>query len=137
MPQTTQRIVPMIVFTDAPAGLEFLTRAFGFTETERLDMPDGTVGHAEVAFEGSVVMVASANDGIPDLGVPRLRSPMDLPAHEVQIRVYVDDLDSHFERARAAGAEIIVPPADQGYGERIYRAADPEGHRWIFAQRLR
>jgi uncharacterized glyoxalase superfamily protein PhnB len=51
--------------------------------------------------------------------------------------VVVDDVDAHHERARAAGATIAAAPADQPHGSRIYRAVDPEGHRWIFSQPIR
>jgi uncharacterized glyoxalase superfamily protein PhnB len=51
--------------------------------------------------------------------------------------VYVDDVDRHFARARQAGAAIIEEPSDQSYGDRRYGAADPEGHHWYFAQRIR
>lgn len=136
VPGIAQRIVPMIVYHDAPAALDFLCRAFGFEERGRLTMPDGSIGHAEVAYRDGVVMVASATDGYPDLGVPPLRPPKGAPAHHVQIRCYVDDVDAHCDRARAAGARIIVEPQDQEYGERTYRAEDPEGYRWIFAAPL-
>ena len=46
---------------------------------------------------------------------------------------WIDDVDAHHARARAAGAIITVPPTDQDHGARVYRAIDPEGHRWIFA----
>ena len=50
--------------------------------------------------------------------------------------MYVDDVDAHCERARAAGAEIVGEPADQPYGDRRYEAHDPEGQAWFFAQRV-
>jgi uncharacterized glyoxalase superfamily protein PhnB len=53
------------------------------------------------------------------------------------VHVYVDDVDAHFERARAAGATILEEPADQPYGDRRYAAEDPEGHQWFFAQHVR
>jgi PhnB protein len=50
------------------------------------------------------------------------------------VHVYVDDLDAHYERARAAGAKILTPLEDNpGVGQRQYRAEDLEGHRWMFA----
>jgi uncharacterized glyoxalase superfamily protein PhnB len=55
----------------------------------------------------------------------------------VGLYVLVDDVDAHYERARAAGAEILEEPADQEYGDRRYAAMDPEGHHWFFAQQLR
>jgi uncharacterized glyoxalase superfamily protein PhnB len=126
-----QTIVPMLVYADAPAALEFLAAAFGFTERYRMDMPDGSVGHAEVGLGDQVVMIASE---WPAGGVV---SPLRLPALHAQIFVRVDDVDAHHARARAAGATIAAEPADQEYGERTYRAIDPEGQRWIFGAPLR
>jgi uncharacterized glyoxalase superfamily protein PhnB len=48
----------------------------------------------------------------------------------------VDDVDAHYERARASGAAIVDPPADKPFGERQYTAVDPEGHRWTFSQHI-
>jgi uncharacterized glyoxalase superfamily protein PhnB len=53
------------------------------------------------------------------------------------LHVQVNDLDAHFERARAAGARIPSEPHDEPYGERIYRAEDLEGHRWMFAEPIK
>ena len=60
-----------------------------------------------------------------------------LPAVHSQVHCYVDDVDAHYERARAAGATIAAAPRDEDHGERSYRAVDPEGHRWIFATSVR
>jgi uncharacterized glyoxalase superfamily protein PhnB len=51
--------------------------------------------------------------------------------------VLVDDVDAHYERAEAAGAEVLEEPTDQDYGDRRYTARDLEGHHWYFAQRIR
>jgi uncharacterized glyoxalase superfamily protein PhnB len=122
-----QRIAPMLVYADAPAAIEFLGKAFGFDTRFRMDMPDGSVGHAELGFGDDVVMIASEweSGGVV--------SPLRLPALHAQIHVRVDDVDAHFARARAAGATIAAEPADQEYGARSYRAIDPEGQRWIFS----
>jgi len=122
-----QRFTPMIVYADAPAALAFLVEAFGFEQRFRMDMPDGSVGHAELGLGDEVVMLASE---WPAGGVV---SPRDLPAVHAQIHVRVDDVDAHYARARAGGATLATEPADQPYGVRSYRAIDPEGHRWIFA----
>jgi uncharacterized glyoxalase superfamily protein PhnB len=122
-----QSIVPMLPYADAPAAIAFLCRAFGFEERFRMDMPDGTIGHAELALGDGVVMLASVwRDG-------GLASPLELPALHAQIWCRVDDVDAHFARARAAGATLVGEPEDQDHGGRSYRALDPEGHRWIFA----
>ena len=64
-------------------------------------------------------------------------SPADLPAVPSQIFCYVDDVDAHHERARAAGATIAAEPKDEPHGDRMYRAVDPEGHRWMFATHVK
>jgi uncharacterized glyoxalase superfamily protein PhnB len=126
-----QRFTPMLVYADAPAALEFLAKAFGFAERYRMDMPDGSVGHAEVGLGDQVVMVSS------EWQAGGVVSPLRLEALHAQIFVRVDDVDAHHARARAAGATIAAEPADQEYGERTYRAIDPEGQRWIFGAPIR
>ena len=63
------------------------------------------------------------------------RNPRNLGQITQSLYVYVEDLDAHFERSRAAGAEIVEAPADQDYGDRRYGVRDPEGHQWFFASR--
>lgn len=125
-----QRIVPMLSYRDAPAAITFLCRAFGFAERFRFDMDDGRVGHAELGRDGNIVMLASE---WPESG---LVSPRALTGMHGQIMCYVDDVDAHFAAARDAGATIAAEPATQPHGNRIYRAIDPEGHRWIFATQV-
>ncbi len=125
------RVTPLLTYAEAPAAIEFLRDAFGFRVRERLDMEDGRVGHAELELEGGVVMLASL---WPDMG---FMSPRDLPGVHGQTYCFVDDVDAHYERARAAGATILTAPEDQFHGARMYRAVDLEGHRWIFATQVR
>ncbi len=125
-----QRLVPMLAYDDARAALDFLCRAFGFRERFCMDMPDGTIGHAEVELDGHVVMLATT------WRVGGLASPLELPAKHSQLLCYVDDVDAHHARAREAGATIVGEPEDQDHGARSYRALDLEGHRWIFATPL-
>jgi PhnB protein len=126
-----QRIIPFLAYADAPAAIEFLCKAYGFVEEYRLMMPDGRVGHAELALDTSKISLASLWE---ELG---FASPKDLGRVHAQLLCYVDDVDAHYERAKAAGATILDVPADQFHGDRIYRTVDPEGHRWIFATQVR
>ena len=126
-----QRLVPYLAYADAPAAIEFLCKAFGFEETYRYPMEDGRIGHAELAIGDNVVMLASV---FPEMG---FASPQDLEGIHCQMHCDVEDVDAHHARAREAGATITAEPADQPYGDRIYRATDPEGHRWIFSQHVR
>jgi uncharacterized glyoxalase superfamily protein PhnB len=130
-PAGQQRVAPYLSYADAPAAIEFLCKAFGFEEQFRLPMPDGRLGHAQLRFGENVVMLASA---FPEMGFV---SPRNLAGVPSQVHCWVDDVDAHYQRARAAGATIVAEPADQPYGDRSYRATDPEGHRWIFATHLR
>jgi PhnB protein len=128
---TAQRIVPMLVYKDAPAAIEFLCRVFGFEEKYRLPMPDGRVGHAELEYLGHGVTLSSE---YPEMG---LVSPQELPTRHMQLTCYVDDVDAHHAHAAGEGATILEAVEDQFYGDRKYRAVDCEGNRWIFATRVR
>jgi uncharacterized glyoxalase superfamily protein PhnB len=121
------RITPMLSYANAPAALEFLTTAFGFSETMRMEGEDGSIAHAEVELDGAKVALATTwTDG-------GLSTPHELGGVHTQLWVEVSDIEAHFERARAAGAVVIGMPVDQDYGYQTYRAIDPEGHHWYFA----
>ena len=130
-PEGMQRVIPHLVYADAPAALEFLVAAFGFEELLRFPGPEGKIMHAEVGYQGNVVMLAST---FPEMGHA---SPRDLPGHHASIMCYVDDVDAHFARAKAAGATIISEPEDKFYGDRMYGATDLEGHHWFFATHVK
>jgi uncharacterized glyoxalase superfamily protein PhnB len=122
-----QTITPYLLYDDAPAALEFLTRAFCFEETSRMTDENDRVAHAELRLGAGEIY----------LGQPEQpQSPRHFGGTPVLIHVYVDDVDAHCARARDAGAEIVDEPVDRDYGDRIYHARDPEGHSWYFAQRL-
>lgn len=133
-----QTIVPMIDYEDGPAAMDWLCRAFGFQERARLLEPDGRLSHGELTCRGGRLLLASPS---PDYRSPRSRRAQDererrlaaLPWVIDGILVYVEDIDAHYARAAAAGAIILSPPSDDGIG-RLYRAEDPEGHRWMFLQ---
>jgi uncharacterized glyoxalase superfamily protein PhnB len=120
-----QTIIPYLQYDDAPAAIAFLCAAFGFTEAMRYPMPDGTVGHAELAMGDDRVYLASVwrEGGFAPAG--------ELPGLHSQLFVRVDDVDAHFARARAAGATIAAEPHEE-HGQRMYRALDCEGQRWVF-----
>ena len=130
-PAGMQRIIPMLNYADAPAAIDFLVRAFGFRERRVYPMPDGRIGHAELALGDNVVMLASV---FPEMGQT---TPAQAGGWYSQVFCYVADVDAHHARAQAAGARITAEPEDQFHGERHYRAEDLEGHRWIFGQPVR
>jgi uncharacterized glyoxalase superfamily protein PhnB len=127
-PADTPRISPYLLYEDAGAAIEWLTRAFGMTERLRMTTDDGAVNHAEMRLDDGVVLL-----GHPG---PEYRNPNSTGNVHMSVRVYVDDVDAHYARAFDAGARIIEEPADQPYGERAYGALDLEGHHWYFASPL-
>jgi uncharacterized glyoxalase superfamily protein PhnB len=119
---TAPTVYPLMRFSDAPAAINFLERAFGFSRGAVHASPDGKIAHAELSLGPSVLMIGSDRDD------PRLGRPTGLG----WIYVAVDDTDAHCDRARAAGAEILAEPYDTDYGSRDYTARDPEGNQWHF-----
>jgi uncharacterized glyoxalase superfamily protein PhnB len=125
-----QRVYPYLLYEDAAAMIDWLERAFGFTEKLRFVGDDGSVGHAELEVGGGASIMLGAPGG-------DFRSPRHGGGAPAQVQVYVDDVDAHYERAKAAGAEIRQELADMPYGERRYDAYDAEGQLWMFSTRTR
>ena len=134
------RITPTVLYDDAAAALEWLAAAFGFTVRVRVEDDRGRIVHSQLAMVGGLVMVGQAGLS-PDrsyLASPRATGGANTQA----LLVHIDDADAHCERARAAGAVIVVEPETQDYGDdywvdRTYQARDPEGHNWWFVERVR
>ena len=132
-PDTTSGVTmfPFMRYRDARAAIDWLVRAFAFEERGVYPGPDGTIAHAELGRGGSVVMLGSAKED--NLG---LKAPRELGGATQGIYVYVLDIDEHYARAKAAGAEIIYELRTTEYGSREYGARDPEGHLWSFGTYL-
>jgi uncharacterized glyoxalase superfamily protein PhnB len=136
-----RRIVPMLAYEDAAGAIDWLCTAFGFEEDRsvRYTGEDGIVGHAEIERDGARVMLATPNADYQ--GPRRHRETCEAAARWLDnpwvidgVFVEVDDVDSHYDSAVAAGATILREPNEPGIGIRIYTAEDPEGHRWMFGQ---
>jgi uncharacterized glyoxalase superfamily protein PhnB len=141
MAQGYPAITPMLSYEDLADAIDWLGRAFGFRERMRMTNEHGTIGHAEMELGDGVIMLG--NPG-PNYQSPRrhaetcpdARKWSEVPFVIDGLHVLIDDVDRHYERARSAGARMLSEPADEPYGERIYRVEDLEGHRWMFAQPL-
>jgi PhnB protein len=129
-PEGYTRVMPYLLYADSDAALDFLTSALGFSEKLRMTDDDGRVNHAEVVM---------GRDGVVMLGTPGsdYKNPNKLGGKTQQVYVYVDDVDAHYEQAKAAGAKITREPEDQFYGDRNYGVEDPEGHEWYFGTHVR
>jgi uncharacterized glyoxalase superfamily protein PhnB len=120
-------LIPGLQYRDAPAAIEFLSRAFGFTRGLVVPGPDGTITHAQLWHDGACLMLGTRRTGEYGQLDPRQAGGV---THSVY--VVVTDADAHHARAVAAGATIDVAPRDTEYGSRDYSARDPEGHVWYF-----
>jgi len=123
---SSANIHPCLFYRDARGTIDWLCRAFGFVEQMSIPGEEGTIAHAELSFGDGVIMVGSSK---PERGWV---SPLDLPALNQVISVYVPDPDAHCAQAREAGAQILQPLRNEDYGARGYLAKDPEGNQWYF-----
>ena len=128
-PKDTPRVSPYLLYEDVDAAVDWLTKAFGFTEAVRMPGQDGRAIHAELRYRNGLVMLGNPGPGY--------RNPQHLGGATQLVYVYVADVDAHYQQAKAAGAHILREPGDQFYGDRTYGAEDPEGHQWSFAQHVR
>jgi uncharacterized glyoxalase superfamily protein PhnB len=119
-------VIPYLFYHDVPAALAFLSRAFGFVEGARHETPRGGM-HADMSLDGRRIMMGNGGDEW------HYHSPREAQVATMGVFVYLRDVQAHYERAKAAGAEIEQEPADHGYG-RTYTARDPEGHPWFFTE---
>lgn len=124
--------VPSLFYQDPWTALDWLEKAYGFERAMVIADQDGQFGHAEMRFGDSYISLGSE-------WADFIASPDSVGGKNTQmVRVQLQDgLDAHCERAMAAGAVILQEPADQFYGDRTYRARDPEGHVWTFTQTVR
>jgi uncharacterized glyoxalase superfamily protein PhnB len=122
-----QRVIALLVYEDIAAAHDFLVRAFGFTPGSIHRDGEGRAVHGEVRAGDLVIWLHRVAAEF------RMASPRSLPADSSGLVVYVDDVDAHYEHARAQGARLEGEPQDKPHGQREYGAIDPEGHRWWFA----
>ena len=119
----SQQIFPALVYRDAHAAIDWLERAFGFERIQVHEGDNGTITHAELRFREGVQMLGDERNHNPAFGDR---------VGQAWLYLVVEDPDAHYERAKAAGAEIIMELTDTDYGSRDYSARDPEGNLWSF-----
>jgi PhnB protein len=134
-----QTVFPTMAYEDAGAAMDWLVRAFGFAERRRMTDKQGRVVHGELELSGNTVMVASPTSDYQGpkrhaQSCEQARQWLKVPWVIDGVLVFVDDIDSHFTQAKREGATLLSGIENGGPG-RLYRAADPEGHRWMFVQR--
>jgi uncharacterized glyoxalase superfamily protein PhnB len=120
-------VIPFLGYEDLRAAIDWLAKAFGFEEIAAHKGKDGHIVHAEMRFGDGMVMLGQPG---PSFGMKTAR---ELGAVSGGVYSIVDDgVDAHYERAVAAGAEVVMEPHDTDYGSREYMVRDPEGNLWSF-----
>ena len=131
IPDGYPRVTPYLIVDGAAAAIDFYTTVLGAAaHGERMEMPDGKVGHAELSIGDSLIMIA---DEYPDHGA---LSPRTVGGSPVTIHLYVEDVDAVFAAALANGAVQTRPVTDEFYGDRIGSFTDPWGHLWSVASHI-
>jgi uncharacterized glyoxalase superfamily protein PhnB len=125
MPNAT--IMPALRYKDAPAAIEWLCKVFGFARHAVYANADGSIGHAELTLGGGMIMLGSEKDDEYGRG---FKSPGELGAETRGAYIVVADADAVFARAQSAGATVVRPLQNTGYGSREFTVKDPEGHSW-------
>lgn len=130
LPTGISPVMAMLVCRDVAAEIEFCKASFAATELNVRHAPDGRVAHALLSLSGAHVMIEAEWPSLAS------RAPRVDGSSPVVMFVYVEDIDATFARAVAAGAQTLLPPQDQFWGDRTCRVLDPSGHVWTIASRI-
>ena len=123
-------IIPTVRYKDAPTAIEWLCKAFGFEKHLVVPGENGAIAHAQLVLGNAMIMLGSENDN--EYG-KLLKTPKDLHGFNTQTPyIVVEEVDEHYQKAIAAGAEVVIDIKDEDYGGRVYSCQDPEGYVWNF-----
>lgn len=122
IPSDYPRISPFLMVSDVNKEAAFITSVFDAEETERIQLPDGTVKHVELRIGDSVVMLGESSGGMGSMSS--------------MMYIYVEDTAATYEKALAAGASPVMPPGEQYYGDINAGVRDEFGHYWWIASRF-
>jgi PhnB protein len=127
IPEGYHSVTPYLIVRGGSDAIEFYTKAFGATELFRFPAPDGKIGHAEIKIGDSQIMLA---DEYPEMGH---KGPQSIGGSPVSLMIYVEDVDTVFNRAIEAGGTVKEAVQDKFYGDRTGTVVDPFGHVWHIA----
>jgi PhnB protein len=119
IPEGYHTVTPYLIVEKAAEVIEFMKRAFGAQVTFQMPGPDGSIGHSEIRVGDSMIMLSSARE--------------QWKAMPTMIHLYVEDCDAVYAKAVEAGAETVMPLADQFYGDRSGGVKDVAGNLWWIA----
>lgn len=130
IPEGYNAVSPALAFQGADAAIKWYVNNLGAKEKMRFNNPDGTIAHAEITIGDDVVMLAEEN---PQYN----KSPKTLKGNSINLCVYVPDVDAVIKKATNNGAKLLIPVADQFYGDRSGRIEDPFGYIWIVSTHIK
>jgi uncharacterized glyoxalase superfamily protein PhnB len=139
-PKGWPRLSAAVYYNEAATAIDWLCKAFGFDIQLKIEGEGGRIEHSELVLGGGLV---SVGDTKLEKDRPWRKSPAAVGGVNTQsLCIYIDDVDAHCVRAKAAGATIVADPKTTDYGDdywsdRSYEAIDLEGHHWWFMQRMR
>lgn len=129
IPEGFQSITPGLTCRNAAQAIELYKKAFGAIERSRMAGPDGKVVHAEIQIGNSMMFLA---DEFPGMSAAPAQGA--LPSQSLYL--YVEDVDSTYEKAVAEGCQAAMPLADMFWGDRFGKVIDPFGHHWNLATHI-
>jgi uncharacterized glyoxalase superfamily protein PhnB len=125
---TTATVIPCLRYRDAPAAIEWLSRAFGFEKQLIVPGAEGTIDHAQLGLGNGMIMLGSALDS--EYG-RLIKQPDEIGGAGTQsVYLVVADADAVYAQVKAAGASIVIDIKDADYGGRGFTCRDLEGHLW-------
>jgi PhnB protein len=130
VPDGASGVIPRLFCRHPADEVEFCVATFQAEERVRRPGPDGTLAHALIMISTAMVMIEAEWPDVPN------RAPGSGGATPVALYVYVENVDETVERAVSHGARVLMPPANQPWGDRIAWFIDPAGHVWTAASRI-
>jgi len=125
VPEGFHTVTAQLIVDDAASTLDWYKKALGAEERMRAPGPDGKIMHAEIKIGDTILMVNDPMGGG--------KGPKALGGSPASLWIYVPDCDALFNRAAAAGAKVVMPVADQFWGDRSGTLVDPAGYQWTIA----
>src|SRR5581483_12525396 len=118
-PKVWPRIASGLYYTDPHKAIDWLCEAFGFEVQIQVDGEGGKLVHSELVYGGGLIMVSDA--ACDRAKWPHRKAPREIGNRNTQsLMLYVEDLKAHYERAKAAGAEVLQEPKVSDYGEEYW-----------------
>jgi PhnB protein len=135
IPPGQENLIPHLVCSPCSAAIEFYKKAFGAEEVSRSPGPDGQrIMHAAIRIGKSFLFLV---DDFPEFCAGKSQTPTALNGNSISLHHYVDNCDAAIQRAKDAGATVVMPPMDMFWGDRYGVVTDPFGHKWSFATHVK